>query len=128
MAQNHEKESYRFQINVREGAPGCSGDDTYTSEPYDTFADVYEAMIYFNPYRKWNHLRYIESYYIWRNECSKVYVYQEEDWLKIAIEDLVKLSVTEHEFDKIMNDMQKKDLELDIQPDIKKTKKEDLIA
>ena len=30
--------------------------------------------------------------------------------------------------DKIMNDMQKKDLELDIHPDIKKTKKEDLIA
>ena len=101
MSQMQEKNSYYFQVDVREGARGCADDDTYVSRSYDTFAQAYKEMIFFDLYRHWRHLRHVQSMYIWRDDYPKVYVYG--DGFKIATMDLVTLAVTEEEFDNIIN-------------------------
>ena len=42
---------YYFQVCVREDAPGCADDDSYTSYSFKTFADTYKALVDFNPHR-----------------------------------------------------------------------------
>ena len=93
-------EDYYFKVNVREGAPGCADDDSYTSRPFKTFAGAYEALVFFNPRRYWRHLRRVQEMYIWKEGRSKVNVCEDE--CAIKIEDLSKLDVTEEEFDKII--------------------------
>ena len=93
-------EDYYFKVNVREGAPGWADDDSYTSRPFKTFADAYEALVIFNPHRLWRHLRRVQEMHIWRKGHPMVTVF--EDGCAIKIEDLHKLDVTEDEFDEII--------------------------
>ena len=92
-------EVYCFQINVREGAPGCADDDTYNSRAFTSFAAAYKEMVFFEVERYWPHLRMIQSMYIWKSDHPKVYVSQAGN---IAITDIIKLGVTEDEYHDII--------------------------
>ena len=94
------EEDYYFKVNVREGAPGWADDASYTSQPFNTFADVYVTLVFFNPRRYWRHLRRVQGMYIWKEGQPKVYVY--EDGCAIDVKELPKLCVTEEDFDTII--------------------------
>ena len=96
---------YYFKVDVREGAPGWADDDSYTSNGFKTFADVYEALVHFRPSRHWSHLRYVQMMYLWKEGQPKVPVH--EDGCVIEVNNLAKLDVLEEEFDRIIENLNK---------------------
>ena len=92
---------YYFEVTVREGQPGCADNDEYKSIPYETFSDAYKALFYFEPWRRWYHLRYISGMQIWLDGHPKVNV-STCGCYKIELKDLVHLETTEAEFDDII--------------------------
>ena len=90
---NHDE--YYFEIDVREGAPGCADDATYTSRAFRSFATAYEELIFFEFERYWPHLRRIQRVYIWRRDHPKVNA-------DAVSTELIELGVTEDEFDAII--------------------------
>ncbi len=93
-------ENYYFTVNGQEGAAGFTDNVKYESGPFTSFAEAYEALTLFEPYRYWHNLIHMQSMYIWKEGHPQVYVY--ENGYKINVADLPKLSVTEEVFDTIL--------------------------
>ncbi len=111
---------YYFQVNARTGPPGFADDDSYISNRYNTFGDAYGALTSFQPGRQFRDLRRVQGMWIWQKGMGKVEVH-ESDTARgiIEVEDLAKLSISEGDFEMIIDSLNKKrEPQLGIQNDV----------
>ncbi len=109
---------YYFQVNARTGAPGYADDDSYISCRYNTFGGAYGALTSFQPGRQFSHLRRVQGMWIWQEGMEKVEVHDSNTMMRlIELKDLANLSISEGEFDMIIDSINKKP-QLGVQNDV----------
>ena len=101
--QNTEEEKplnkYRFKVYASTGRRGFADSEEYTSKLYYSFNEVYRALVDFKAYKRWSDLRRVTGSSIQIEGQDEVRLFNYSD---ICIDDLPKLDVTEAEFDKII--------------------------
>lgn len=97
-----------YKINAREGDRGFADDVEFKSKNFDSFEECFKSYIIFNPAKHWRYFRYIQSedfVYI-NNNVEHVNKAREGMLFYKNIEN--ELGITDCEFDKIINDINKK--------------------
>lgn len=97
-----------YQINVREGNTGFADDAQYKSQNFNSFEECFKSYVNFKPLQYWTNLRHIQK---------EIFVFVNDDITHINIarngilhydDSEIELGITECEFDKIIDSINKK--------------------
>jgi hypothetical protein len=92
------KQSWKYLIEARVGAPGYADDDQYESDEFIDFYKMFDSYLNFNPEKHFRHLRSVQDVYLIYNNNGDTSKYEWDSIFKklndinnFSIDDIINI-------------------------------------